>query len=153
MSATAPPMEYEEFLRQKVNFGATHGFGVEPGSHHPDVWHDVNRMETLNTEQSRRAQTMHVCPLQFMTVDRLINRYTSPGELVFDPFGGLATVPYRAVHLGRRGRAVELNPEYFRDGVAYLRAQERKIHVPSLLDVLDVFDVLDVLDVELGQAS
>jgi hypothetical protein len=108
---------------------------LAPGSHHPEVWHDVNRMLTLNTEQSRRAQAMHVCPLQFDIVDRLINRYSNPGELVFDPFGGLFTVPVRALHLGRRGRAVELNTGYYLDGVKYLRAQERAASMPTLFDL------------------
>jgi DNA modification methylase len=111
---------------------------LAPGSHHPEVWHDVNRMLTLNTEQSRRRQQMHVCPLQFDIVDRLINRYSNPGELVFDPFGGLFTVPVRALHLGRRGRAVELNAGYFFDGVKYLQAQERKALMPTLFDLDEV---------------
>jgi len=73
---------------------------LAPGSHHPDVWHDVNRMRTLNSEQSRRSVEQHLCPLQFDIVDRLINRYSNPGELVYDPFCGLGTVPYRAILLG-----------------------------------------------------
>ena len=95
-------------------------------SHHPDVWHDVNRMLTLNTEQSRRAQAMHVCPLQFDIVDRLIGRYSNPGDLVFDPFGGLFTVPLRAVKAGRRGRGVELNAGYFADGWTICAARTRR---------------------------
>lgn len=105
------------------------------GSHHPDVWHDVNRMLTLNTEQSRRAQTMHVCPLQFDIVDRLIGRYSNPGDLVFDPFGGLFTVPLRAVRAGRRGAASELNEGYYADGVAYLRRQDDELSSPTLFDL------------------
>lgn len=111
---------------------------LAPGSHHPDVWHDVNRMLTLNTEQSRRAQEQHVCPLQFDIVDRLINRYSNPGETVFDPFGGLMTVPVRALRLGRKGRASELNPGYFLDGVKYLQATEREVSMPGLFDVIDL---------------
>lgn len=107
---------------------------LAPGSWHPEVWHDVNRMLTLNTEQSRRAQQMHVCPLQFDIVDRLIGRYSNPGDLVFDPFGGLATVPLRALKAGRRGRSVELNTGYFLDSVKYLEAEERKRDMPSLFD-------------------
>lgn len=107
---------------------------LAPGSWHPEVWHDVNRMLTLNTEQSRRAQQMHVCPLQFDIVDRLIERYSNPGDLVFDPFGGLATVPLRALKAGRRGRSVELNTGYFLDSVKYLEAEERKRDMPSLFD-------------------
>lgn len=108
---------------------------LAPGSWHPEVWHDINRMLTLNTEQSRRAQQMHVCPLQFDIVDRLIGRYSNPGDLVFDPFGGLATVPLRALKAGRRGRSVELNPGYFLDSVKYLEAEERKRDMPSLFDL------------------
>ncbi|WP_373294725.1 DNA methyltransferase [Dactylosporangium sucinum] len=78
------------------------------------------------------------CPLQFDIVDRLISRYSNPGDLVFDPFGGLFTVPVRALKLGRRGRAVELNAGYFRDGVGYLRATERELSAPSLFDLLDL---------------
>lgn len=108
---------------------------LAPGSHDPAVWHDVNRMLTLNTEQSRRAQAMHVCPLQFDIVDRLITRYSNPGELVFDPFAGLFTVPLRALRLGRHGRGVELNADYFRDGVRYLQAHERQAAMPTLFDL------------------
>ncbi|MBO5569630.1 MAG: DNA methylase N-4, partial [Clostridia bacterium] len=50
---------------------------VAPGSWAQDVWDDVNRMRTLNTTQSQRRQALHVCPLQFDIVDRLINRYSN----------------------------------------------------------------------------
>lgn len=108
---------------------------LAPASWTPEVWHDVNRMLTLNTTQSQRAQQMHVCPLQFDIVDRLITRYSNPDDLVFDPFGGLMTVPVRALKLSRRGRAVELNPGYYLDGVKYLQAEERRRDMPSLFDI------------------
>lgn len=111
---------------------------LSPGSWHPAVWHDVNRMLTLNTEQSRKAQSMHVCPLQFDIVDRLITRYSNEGDLVYDPFGGLFTVPLRALKLGRRGRAVELNPGYFLDGVKYLQAHDRETDLPALFDIDEI---------------
>lgn len=110
---------------------------LAPGSNHPDVWHDVNRMLTLNGSQSQRGLQNHVCPLQFDIVDRIINRYSNQGETVFDPFGGLFTVPYRAIKLGRKGRASELNPSYFMDGVRYLEAAEREVSMPSLFDTLE----------------
>jgi DNA modification methylase len=107
---------------------------LAPGSHHADVWHDVNRMLTLNGNQTQQGLNNHICPLQLDIVDRIINRYSNPGELVFDPFAGLMTVPYRAIKLNRRGYGVELNPEYFMDGVKYLRAAELEKSMPSLLD-------------------
>ena len=108
---------------------------LAPASWHPEVWDDVNRMLTLNTEQSRKRQQMHVCPLQFDIVDRLIERYSNPGELVYDPFGGLMTVPLRAMAKGRRGRGVELNAQYWADGVKYLEAEERKQSMPTIFDI------------------
>lgn len=110
---------------------------LAPASHDPDVWDDVNRMLTTNTLQAAKGREMHVCPFQWDIVDRLIRRYSAPGELVYDPFGGLFTVPLRAMKLGRRGRAAELNPGYFLDGVKYLQAMERELAVPSLFDALD----------------
>lgn len=110
---------------------------LAPGSADPYVWHDVNRMLTLNGEQRQRNLTMHVCPFQIDIVDRLINRFSNPGELVFDPFGGLMTVPVRALHLGRQGRGHELNAGYWADGVKYLEMKERELDAPSLFDMLD----------------
>ncbi|WP_175980020.1 DNA methyltransferase [Caballeronia zhejiangensis] len=110
---------------------------LAPGSHHPDVWHDVTRMLTLNGEQAKRAVEKHICPLQFDVVDRLIDRYSSRDEIVYDPFCGLGTVPYRAILKGRRGGGSELNPTYFMDQVHYLKSAEREFTMPSLFDALD----------------
>lgn len=105
---------------------------LAPGSHHPDVWHDVLRMRTLNGEQVNRAVEKHVCPLQFDIVDRLIERYSNKDDVVYDPFAGLGTVPVRAIALGRIGGGSELNPAYFLDQVHYLKAEELQFNMPSL---------------------
>ncbi len=110
---------------------------LNPGSADPMVWDDVNRMLTLNGQQARRNLEFHICPLQFDIVDRLIERYSNRGDLVYDPFGGLGTVPLRARKLGRRGRASELNPTSFRDAVMYQRELDRERVTPSLFDLLD----------------
>ena len=108
---------------------------LAPGSHDPAVWHDVHRMLTLNGEQAKRNLALHVCPLQFDIIDRIVTRYTNRGDLVFDPFAGLMSVVYRSIYLGRRGYGVELNSEYFKDGVRYLQAAEREVSVPTLFDL------------------
>lgn len=110
---------------------------VAPGSwNQMEVWDDINRMRTLNTTQSRRRAQMHVCPLQLDIVERIINRYSNPGEVVLDPFGGLMTVPMTAVKMNRKGYGIELNPDYFRDGVGYLQAAENEIEEPTLFDFM-----------------
>ena len=109
---------------------------VAPGSWSMDVWDDINRMRTLNTTQSQRRQTMHVCPLQIDIVDRIINRYSNPGDLVLDMFGGLGTVALQAIKVGRKGYTIELNDDYFRDSVGYLQAEEDKQEMPTLFDFI-----------------
>jgi DNA modification methylase len=109
---------------------------LQPQSWHPDVWTDITRMRTLNGSQAAKGKEMHLCPLQFDIVDRLIEQHSMPGETVLDPFGGLMTVPYCAVKLGRRGVGFELNNRYFLDGAAYCAAAERGASMPGLFDTL-----------------
>lgn len=111
---------------------------MPPASWSDKIWDDINRMRTLNTTQSQRRQALHVCPLQLDIVERIINRYSNPGDLVLDPFGGLMTVPLTAIKLGRRGYGIELNPDYFRDGVGYLKQYEESQEQLTLFDFEDV---------------
>jgi hypothetical protein len=136
------PYDYEEHVRIGEALDGRGALSsaymmLDPVSDDPFVWTDVNRMMTLNGEQNRRGLQMHICPLQFDIVDRLIRRYSNPGELIFDPFGGLMTVPYRAVLLGRRGLGVELSEGSWRDGVRYLEQAERQSRAKSLFDGLE----------------
>jgi hypothetical protein len=109
---------------------------LQPQSWHPDAWTDVARMRTLNGLQNAAGKEMHLCPLQFDIVDRVITQFSMPGETVLDPFGGLMTVPYCALKLGRRGIGIELNAAYYTDGLAYLRTAEEKRMTPTLFDLV-----------------
>jgi DNA modification methylase len=110
---------------------------VAPGSWNQlEVWDDVNRMRTLNTQQSNRRKQMHVCPLQLDIVERIINRYSNEGDLVYDPFGGLGTVPMSAIKMKRIGYMCELNSDYFRDALGYLQSAENEITAPTLFDFM-----------------
>ncbi|MDR3513760.1 MAG: DNA methyltransferase [Caulobacteraceae bacterium] len=113
---------------------------LAPASWADRVWHDVNRLDTLNGAQAAAGREKHICPLQFDIVDRLIERYSMPGETVFDPFGGLFTVPLRALKAGRKGCASELNADYFRDGVNFLKATEHGAKPPTLFGLMGVND-------------
>ena len=108
---------------------------LQPQSWHPDVWADVVRMRTLNTVQASKGREQHLCPLPLDIVERAIEQYSMPGEVVYDPFGGLMTVPYCAVRLGRHGRGCELAPAYFLDGATYCAAAEREVSMPTLFDL------------------
>lgn len=109
---------------------------IDPVSHKDYIWDDVTRMRTLNTTQAQKGRAKHVCPFQLDIVERLITRYSNEGDLVFDPFGGIQSVPYCAINLGRRGLSTELNKGYWRDGLSYLREAEMQVTSPTLFDVL-----------------
>ncbi len=109
---------------------------VAPGSWSEDVWDDVNRMRTLNTTQCQKNRVQHVCPLQLDIVERIIRRYSNEGETVFDPFAGLFTVPMTAVKMNREGYGVELNSDYFKDGVMYCKEADAGRSMPTLFDMI-----------------
>lgn len=105
-------------------------------SWHEEVWSDVAQMRSLNTLQAAKGAEKHLCPLPFDIVNRAIIQRSEPGETVLDPFGGLMTVPYCAVKLGRKGIGIELNPRYFLDGCRWVEAAAREMAVPTLFDLL-----------------
>lgn len=102
------------------------------------TWSDILRMRTLNAEQSKKREENHICPFQLDIIERLIERYTNPGELVRDVFAGLFSVPYVAIQMGRRGRGHELNSQYFDCGRRYCYEAEYRRNAPSLFDLIDL---------------
>ena len=110
---------------------------LQPPSWMDDVWTDVARMRTLNMLQSAKGKEQHLCPMQFDIADRVIERFSNPGDTVYDPFGGIMSVPYRAILKGRKALACELSTRYFMDGAHYLQAAEREMSTPSLFDTFE----------------
>lgn len=125
-----------EDLDEKGNLPSSY-FCEPPESKSTWVWDDVTFMRCLNSSQSRRKEANHICPLPFDIVDRAINLYSNPGDVVLDPFAGLFTVPYRAIKLGRIGWGIELSPDYYRDGVYYCQQIEKEVLAPTLFDLMD----------------
>jgi hypothetical protein len=109
---------------------------LQPTSWTDEVWTDITRMLTLNGAQWANGKEMHICPMQFDIVDRVIEQMSNKGDIVLDPFGGLMTVPYRAILQGRYGVGFELNPSYFLDGVHYCRLAEEQLNTLTLFDTL-----------------
>jgi DNA modification methylase len=97
-------------------------------------------MMTLNAAQSAKGREMHLCPMQFDLADRVIAQYTMEGETVLDPFGGLMTVPYRALKLKRKAIGIELNRAYILDGAKYCEAAAREVAMPSLFDIPEMIE-------------
>lgn len=113
-------------------------FGALPAaSWHPEVWTDILQMRSLNTIAYQQGEEKHLCPLPFDIVNRLILQRSEPGELVFDPFAGLGTVPYCALKNDRRGLGVELAPKYWAAAAKTLGALDAEAGPePTLFDML-----------------
>lgn len=108
-----------------------------PHSSNPDIWTDIHRIDTLNSEQSRKAEENHICPLQLTVIKRLVERYTNPGDTVYEPFMGIGSVLYQALKMNRKGYGVELNPNYFKFAVGYCERAEEKLETPTLFDLTE----------------
>lgn len=78
------------------------------------VWFDIQQTNVLNIQQARADKDeKHICPLQLDVIERAIELWTNPGDVVFSPFGGIGSEPYTALKMGRKTVAVELKREYF----------------------------------------
>jgi DNA modification methylase len=111
---------------------------LQPQSWSNEVWTDITRMLTLNGTQWSMGKEQHLCPMQFDLADRAIAQWSMPGEVVFDPFSGLGTVPYRALKLGRKGLGIELNAQYFADSAAHCMAMEKEMAMPDLFTLEEI---------------
>ena len=84
---------------------------------HADVW-----SIEVDTDHSFMAEGCVVknCPLQLDVIERCIDLWTNPDDIVLDPFAGIGSVPYKAVEMGRRGLGIELKESYYKQAVANL---------------------------------
>lgn len=80
------------------------------------VWSDIRQNHTLNKNSARNEDDVkHLCPLQLDVVDRCLELWTNPGDVVFSPFLGIGTEGYCSVKMGRKFIGVELKSDYFRE--------------------------------------
>lgn len=78
------------------------------------VWMDIRQSDTLQKKSARTEKDeRHICPLQLEVIQRCIELWTNPGDIVLDPFGGIGSTPYVALTLGRRGIGIELKESYY----------------------------------------
>ena len=78
------------------------------------VWMDIKQSNTLQRKSARTEKDeRHIAPLQLEVIQRCIELWTNPNDIVFDPFGGIGSTPYVALLMGRRAIASELKDSYF----------------------------------------
>jgi hypothetical protein len=82
------------------------------------VWMDINQSNTLQYLLAKgKDDEAHISPLQLDVIDRCIDLWSNPGDIVFTPFLGIASEVWCAVRAGRRGIGFELNGNYFKQAV------------------------------------
>lgn len=96
------------------------------------VWFDINQSRTLNFKAGKAEDDVkHICPLQLDVIERAMDLWSSPNDLVFSPFTGVGSEGYTAVKMGRRFIGSELKPSYYDVAIKNLADAKR--------DTMDLF--------------
>ena len=89
------------------------------------AWWDITQSATLQRASARTDKDeKHICPLQLPVIERCIELWTNPGDIVLDPFDGIGSTGYQALKMGRRHIGIELKESYFEQAVANLKKAE-----------------------------
>lgn len=89
------------------------------------VWMDINQTNTLQSGPAREAQDeRHICPLQLDAIERCVQLWSNPGDVVFSPFAGIGSEGYQALKMGRKFVGIELKESYWKQARLNLMAAE-----------------------------
>jgi DNA modification methylase len=79
------------------------------------VWDDIRNDNILPFRDSREEDDeKHVHPLQLDVIDRLVELYSNPNEVVLTPFAGVGSEVYSPLSLGRKAIGIELKDSYYK---------------------------------------
>lgn len=85
------------------------------------VWMDINPSDTLQYTSAREHDDeKHICPLQLQVIERGIELWSNPGDLVLSPFMGIGSEGHVALKMGRRFVGFELKKSYYEQAVSNL---------------------------------
>lgn len=97
------------------------------------VWDDIRLSHVLPFQDSRdEDDERHVHPLQLDVIERIVQLYSNPGEIVLTPYMGVGSEVYGAVLNGRKGIGSELKPSYFKQATLNMAEVKRQIPEPEL---------------------
>ena len=79
------------------------------------IWDDIRQTNTLQYQAARdHDDERHICPLQLDVIERAMQLWSKPDDVVLTPFMGIGSEAYMAVKMGRKAIGVELKESYFR---------------------------------------
>lgn len=86
------------------------------------VWDDIRNENVLQFKDAREEDDeKHVHALQLDVIDRLVDLYSNPNEVVLTPFMGVGSEVYSPVSMGRKAIGIELKESYFKQAVKNLK--------------------------------
>lgn len=105
------------------------------------VWDDIRIDNVLPFKDSKEEDDeKHVHPLQLDVIDRIVELYSNPNEVVLTPFAGVGSEVYSPVSLGRKAIGIELKDSYFKQMV--LNMKDAKKRVMSDVKSVGLFDAV-----------
>ena len=91
------------------------------------VWDDIRIDNVLPFKESRdEDDEKHVHPLQLDVIDRLVELYSNPNELVLTPFMGVGSEVYSPVSMGRKAIGIELKDSYYKQAILNIADAEKR---------------------------
>ena len=86
------------------------------------VWDDIRIDNVLPFRDSKEEDDeKHVHPLQLDVIDRLVELYSNPNEVVLTPFMGVGSEVFSPVSLGRKAIGIELKDSYYKQAIANMK--------------------------------
>jgi DNA modification methylase len=99
------------------------------------VWDDINPSDTLQRESAREeADERHICPLQLQVIERGLELWTNPNDIVLSPFAGIGSEGFVSIKTNRRFVGIELKQSYYDQAVKNLERAVSEKEQPTLFD-------------------
>ena len=93
------------------------------------VWDDIRIDNVLPFRDSKEDDDeKHVHPLQLDVIDRIVELYSNPDEIVFTPFMGVGSEVFSPVSMGRKAIGIELKDSYFKQATLNLKEAEKRFN-------------------------
>lgn len=123
--------KYEDFKRKWMNFK---GDPRENKLSHitwqryaSSVWDDVRIDNVLPFKDSKEEDDeKHVHPTQLDVIDRIVDLWSNPGEVVLTPFMGIGSEVYSPVSMGRKAIGIELKSSYYKQSLLNMKDAEKR---------------------------
>ena len=126
--------ELAYFVGDKTTFKSSGKLSIDIWQKYASpVWMDINPSNTLQFRAARDANDeRHICPLQLDVIERGVQLWSNPDDVVFSPFMGIGSEGYVAVKAGRKFIGIELKDTYFQQAaknmaLATVEANETKL--------------------------